>query len=176
MRDHPPDRTARGACGDRAVASTPHAPGADAVAESDATAGPDRRLRVGAKALVTAGERVLLIREHHADGSAFWTIPGGGAEAGESLSDCLRRELREEIRCRATVGETVGTYTYRHTSRPATTVYAVFDATLRTDPDPNRAEVITDHAWRKPADLPAAVLDPVGRFVERTLTGPDADR
>jgi 8-oxo-dGTP diphosphatase len=142
---------------------------------SDAGADADRRLRIGAKALVTAGERVLLIREHHADGTPFWTIPGGGLEPGESLADCLRREIEEEIRCPATVGEPVGSCAYRHTSRPATTVYAVFDAALRADPDPNPAERVTDHAWREPTDLPEAVLDPVERFIERTLTGSDAD-
>jgi len=36
------------------------------------------RRRRGAKALVATDRRVLLIRERHADGTAFWTLPGGG--------------------------------------------------------------------------------------------------
>jgi 8-oxo-dGTP pyrophosphatase MutT (NUDIX family) len=31
------------------------------------------------------------------DGGDWWTIPGGGVDYGESLKDCLLREIKEEI-------------------------------------------------------------------------------
>jgi 8-oxo-dGTP diphosphatase len=140
---------------------------------------PERReLRIGAKALITDHDRILLIKECHGDGSTFWTLPGGGVEPGESFSDCLRREIEEEIRCRATVGETVGRYVYHHTSQPATTVYAIFDATLWSKPEPNRTERILDYAWLEPTDLLSTTLDPVERFIERSVAGekPNGER
>lgn len=133
-----------------------------------------QRLRVGAKALITRADRVLLVEERHADGSTFWTIPGGGVEASESMSDCLRREIEEEIQCSSVVRQVVDGFVYHHTSRPATTVYAVFDATLGAEPDPNPAEQILDHAWRKPTNLPARTLDPVEHVIQTSM--PDSDR
>lgn len=39
-------------------------------------------------------DQVLL---HHAPTEAFWSLPGGRAELGESAEQTLRRELREEL-------------------------------------------------------------------------------
>jgi 8-oxo-dGTP diphosphatase len=40
---------------------------------------------------------ILLIKHrHHADGRAYWVIPGGGIEEGETEQQCVRREMREE--------------------------------------------------------------------------------
>lgn len=133
-----------------------------------------QRLRIGAKGLITRQDRVLLIKERHADGSVFWTIPGGGVEATESLSDCLRREIEEEIQCPSAIRRVVDGFVYRHTSRPTTTVYTVFGATLRTDPEPNPADGIVDHAWRTPTNLPSTTLDPVEHVIETSMT--DSDR
>ena len=127
------------------------------------------RLRLGAKGLITARGRVLLIEERHADGTPFWTVPGGGVEADESLRACLRRELEEEIRCGATVGEMLDSYLYAHTSSPVTTLYAAFETTLDATPEPSDVEQIIDHAWRAPGDLPAATLEPVAGLIAETL-------
>ncbi len=42
------------------------------------------RYRTGAKALVTSAAKVLLVRERHADGQPFWTLPGGGVHSHEA--------------------------------------------------------------------------------------------
>jgi 8-oxo-dGTP diphosphatase len=129
-----------------------------------------RRLRVGAKGLITRQNRVLLVRERHADGSAFWTIPGGGVEETESLPDCLRREIEEEMRSQSVVRRFVDGFVYRHSSRLTTTIYAVFDATLRTEPESNPAERLFDHAWRTPTNLPSETINPVVDVIQRVMT------
>lgn len=49
---------------------------------------------LGARAMVIDGnERVFLVKHSYVDG---WHLPGGGVEHGESMSEALRRELREE--------------------------------------------------------------------------------
>lgn len=158
----------------RSEQSVPHAgetgiPHTSAL-DTSGTATDRQRLRLGAKGLITRGDRVLLVEERHADGSAFWTVPGGGVEAAESLSDCLCREIQEEIRAQSVVHSVVDSFVYHHTSRPATTVYAVFDTTIDTAPEPNPAERVFDHAWRNPTNLPSKTLDPVERVIETAMT------
>ena len=53
---------------------------------------------VAAKSLVVFNRRVLIIRRsNYVDiGQGEWDIPGGGIRFGESLLDCLHREIEEE--------------------------------------------------------------------------------
>ncbi|UXU74232.1 MULTISPECIES: NUDIX hydrolase [unclassified Paracoccus (in: a-proteobacteria)] len=46
--------------------------------------------------LLTPDDRVLLMRVDYGNG-CWWITPGGGAEAGESPEQTLRRELAEEL-------------------------------------------------------------------------------
>jgi 8-oxo-dGTP diphosphatase len=76
--------------------------------EQRSTSGP--QVRESAKALVTRGENVLIVKERHADGSIFCTLPGGGVEPTESRAAALQRELYEELKSRGTVGDRVTQY------------------------------------------------------------------
>ncbi len=51
--------------------------------------------RIRVAALLTHGDSVLLCRQRK-DGRAYWLLPGGGVEVGESLHIALARELMEE--------------------------------------------------------------------------------
>ncbi|MXO60139.1 NUDIX domain-containing protein [Altererythrobacter salegens] len=42
-------------------------------------------------------DHVLLVR--HSYGSGRWSLPGGGLRRGEDPEHCVRREMREELRC-----------------------------------------------------------------------------
>lgn len=139
--------------------------------DADLDGGPvDRTHRIGAKALIVDGDRVLLIEERRDDGSTFWTLPGGGVEPGESLRRCLRRELYEELQCGCRLEQLVTSCSYRHESRPATTThYAVFGATVVSGPDPNPDEGVLRCEWRTPATLPAGTLAPFRAVVETQL-------
>lgn len=126
-------------------------------------------LRNGAKALISRSGHALLVQERHADGSRFWTLPGGGAGDDEPLPDALRRELVEEIDCRARVADPVTTFTYRHSSRENTySIYTVFECTLRSEPSPVRSEGILDHRWVAPSEAPPSTLPQVRRVLRVT--------
>ena len=120
------------------------------------------RRRRGAKALVTSGRRVLLVRERHADGTPFWTLPGGGVEHHECPRAGLARELDEELCCRARVADSRTSFWYAHRSCDSTvTRYTVYDCSLLETPTPNGAEGIEAARWVDPADPPTCTLPQV---------------
>ena len=59
-------------------------------------------------AVIERDGRYLVTRRQrgvHLEG--YWEFPGGKCEPEESLEDCLRRELREELGAEAVVGEEI---------------------------------------------------------------------
>ena len=61
-----------------------------------------------AAAVIERGGAVLVTRRlqgTHLEG--LWEFPGGKCEPGESLHDCLIREIDEELAARVTPGETM---------------------------------------------------------------------
>jgi 8-oxo-dGTP diphosphatase len=69
-------------------------------------------------AVVERGGCLLVTRRlegSHMEG--FWEFPGGKCEPGESPTDCLARELREELGVAATVHEEVYRTTYAYGDR-----------------------------------------------------------
>ncbi|ESQ83707.1 hypothetical protein AEAC466_11920 [Asticcacaulis sp. AC466] len=56
------------------------------------------------------GDDVLLIRRGRAPRLGEWSIPGGKINRGESLADAALRELFEETRVTAQLGELINVY------------------------------------------------------------------
>jgi len=52
---------------------------------------------VGVAAVCVDGDRVLLAR--HRIGDPRWRLPGGFLQRNETVADCARREMREELGC-----------------------------------------------------------------------------
>ncbi|PSQ47128.1 NUDIX hydrolase [Halobacteriales archaeon SW_7_65_23] len=114
--------------------------------------------REGAKALISTGERVLLIKERHSCGTPFWTLPGGGVEPGESQAATLQRELAEELGCRVAVGDPVDSVVYAHHTSDVVSRYTIVECTLASAPEPNLAEGILDAQWVRPDAMPPRTL------------------
>jgi 8-oxo-dGTP diphosphatase len=52
--------------------------------------------RIRVSAILMWQGRILLCRQEK-PGKEYWLLPGGGVDAGETLVEALRRELREEL-------------------------------------------------------------------------------
>lgn len=56
---------------------------------------PEPMIGVGGL-LFNRQDQVLLIRRNKPPSQGLWSVPGGKLEAGEGLTECCRREIREE--------------------------------------------------------------------------------
>jgi 8-oxo-dGTP diphosphatase len=65
-------------------------------------------MKVVVAAIIISKGKVLLARRRQGDShQGYWEFPGGAPERGETIQDCLGRELREELGVTATVGEII---------------------------------------------------------------------
>lgn len=63
--------------------------------------------RIGVRAIIWHNGKLLAVKhKSKKDGNPkdFWCIPGGGLDPGESLEECLKREVREELGIEAVPG------------------------------------------------------------------------
>jgi cob(I)alamin adenosyltransferase len=86
-------------------------------------------------AVVERDGRVLVTRRLEGTHLAgLWEFPGGKCEAGESLPECLARELREELGVSAAIGDEMFRSVYRYGEKSLELVF--FDCSLEGDPRP----------------------------------------
>ena len=74
-------------------------------------------MKIVTAAVVRKDGKVLITRRGPGDKhEGFWEFPGGKLEAGETLKECLERELLEELGVQSTVGTTLcsSIYKYEH--------------------------------------------------------------
>lgn len=134
--------------------------------QSEYTARTPLQVRSCAKALIGSGNCILLVKEQHADGTKFWTLPGGGVRAGETYVGALARELREELQCLIAGVSPRETVWYAHTScQSKLSQWTVFRCTLRTPVAPNLAEGILSYQWARPETLPERTLPQVRQLL-----------
>ena len=113
--------------------------------------------------VIWRGEK-LLLAQRPLDGllGGMWEFPGGKQEPGETLVECLERELGEELGIEVDVGQqlTVVRHAYTHFR---VTVYA-FECRYRSDRDPT-ALAVHDWRWVTPDELDDYALPVVDRKI-----------
>ncbi|HMD35820.1 MAG TPA: (deoxy)nucleoside triphosphate pyrophosphohydrolase [Vicinamibacterales bacterium] len=121
---------------------------------------------VVAAAIVERGGRFLLTRRQkgvHLEG--FWEFPGGKCDAGETLTACLRRELREELAVDASVGEEVFSITHAYPDRSVELHF--FRCEIAGEPAPQMGQAMR---WVPRAELPTLEFPPADAELIRTLS------
>ncbi len=104
-----------------------------------------RAPRLAVRALILADDRLLLVNAYPGGQSDLWCAPGGGAEAGQSLPDNLRREVQEETGLGIDIGDLALVNEFHDPKSGFHQVELFF-----------RAEIISGqihHGWRDPAGV-----------------------
>lgn len=70
--------------------------------------------QVTAAVIIEDGKLLLARRAPGEKLAGMWELPGGKIEDGETPSECLRRELEEELSMTAEVGEVIATTVYHY--------------------------------------------------------------
>ena len=57
----------------------------------------NKNIKVGCEIFLIKNDAILLGKRKNCYGEGMWGLPGGHLEQGESIRECVRRELKEEI-------------------------------------------------------------------------------
>lgn len=117
-------------------------------------------------AVVEIDGKVLVTRRPagtHLEG--LWEFPGGKCDADESLSDCLARELREELAVDAAIGPEI--YSTSHAYPERTVELHFFRCELRGEPVP---QIGQEMRWVPRAQLAALNFPPADAELIRLLS------
>ncbi|TXS22424.1 NUDIX hydrolase [Streptomyces sp. adm13(2018)] len=121
-------------------------------------------------AIITAGDKVLMIRRREREGKLLWAFPGGGIEAGESPEQAAVRETAEEVDLEVKVvrslGERVHPQTGRHMSYVACEVVG---GEARVADEEELAEVAWIRLDEIPDYVPWGLFGPVQEYLDETL-------
>ncbi len=70
---------------------------------------PNQPITPGICAIILNNKDQILL--HKRSGDKKWTLPGGKMKVGESISDCCKREIQEELKLRVSIEKVTGIYT-----------------------------------------------------------------
>lgn len=59
---------------------------------------------VSFKALIVKDNAILFVRETNEKGEARWELPGGRLHEGETVKECIDREMQEELGIKVKIG------------------------------------------------------------------------
>lgn len=138
-------------------------------------------IQVAAGLIVHEGRYLITRRKAGAHLGGFWEFPGGKREPGESLEDCLRRELREELGIEITPP---ALFRVIHHEYPETAVELHFFTCTIVSGVPRLLErndlpgewhdlqgACDNLRWVAPGDLPQFSMPPADQSLVATLRG-----
>lgn len=124
------------------------------------------RLVVTAAVIERDGAFLLTRRLEGTHLAGLWEFPGGKCNPGESLEDCLAREIREELDTEVSVGNQLLATTHEYSDRHIDLRF--FACALKGEP---RAVLGQQLKWVRREDLAALDLPPADDELVRLLGG-----
>jgi 8-oxo-dGTP diphosphatase len=98
--------------------------------------------------------------------AGHWEFPGGKLHAGETLEECLAREIREELEAVVEVGPEILATVHDYADRSVELRF--FRCTLRSAPRPTMGQ---EMRWVALDDLRSVQLPPADGELVRLITG-----
>ena len=96
----------------------------------------------------------------------MWEFPGGKIEPGETLPECLRREIREELGAEIQVGDAFGVYRHGYTHFKVT--LHAFCCSLDGGDEPRALEA-SEIRWATPGELQNFPMGKIDRQIARRI-------
>jgi 8-oxo-dGTP diphosphatase len=127
---------------------------------------PPERITVAA-AVIRRQDEYFVTRRHagvHLEG--YWEFPGGKCDPGETLVDCLRREIREELDADVDVGAEIFAVTHEYPERVVELRF--FDCELMGNPS---AMLGQEMRWVRREDLGSLEFPPADAELLKVLSG-----
>jgi 8-oxo-dGTP diphosphatase len=122
---------------------------------------------VVAAAVIRRGDEYFVTRRQagvHLEG--YWEFPGGKCEAGETLAQCLSREIREELDAEVSVGPEILAVVHEYPDRIVELRF--FDCELLGEP---RAVLGQQMRWVARPELKALEFPPADAALLDVLAG-----
>ncbi|MHB8133743.1 MAG: A/G-specific adenine glycosylase [Anaerolineaceae bacterium] len=120
---------------------------------------------VTAAIIIRDGKVLIAQRPNSGLLGGMWEFPGGKMNDGETLVQCLEREIKEELDCNISVGEEFGVYQHAFTHFRIT-LHAFLCIVVNGVPSPIEANQI---AWVKSSDLSNYPMGKVDRQISQRL-------
>jgi 8-oxo-dGTP diphosphatase len=124
-------------------------------------------LRVAAAVAERNGLVLVTRRQQGVHLEGHWEFPGGKCEPGESLPECLARELREELDAGVKVGEEIFTTAHEYADRRVELHF--FRCELDGEVTPQLGQ---EARWLTPSELPTLEFAPADRELVDRLSRP----
>ncbi len=111
---------------------------------------PLHLFRVGVFAIIEHQNRLLLAKRSDI---GWWNLPGGGMEAGETVDEALRREVREEVGIDISIAHLVGVYSKPQKSEVVLTFWC-----HPAGGTPGTSDEVSEVGWYAMDHLPEPLL------------------
>jgi 8-oxo-dGTP diphosphatase len=126
-----------------------------------------QRIVVTAAVIERDGAFLLTRRLDGTHLAGHWEFPGGKLHAGETLEECLAREIREELDAEIEVGREILATSHDYPERSIELRF--FRCELRSEPTPTMGQ---EMRWVALRDLVSVQLPPADDELVRLLTSP----
>lgn len=136
------------------------------------TSPPVTHKQIGVAVIHNRQGKILIDRrKNEGEMGGLWEFPGGKVEAGETIEECIKREVKEELDIKIEVGDRLTTITHEYETFKVT-LYVHDCQYLSGKPQPLECEVIE---WVKPAQMnqyqfPQANLQIINLLQQRDLS------
>jgi 8-oxo-dGTP diphosphatase len=124
------------------------------------------RILVTAAVIERDGAYLLTRRLDGTHLAGHWEFPGGKVDAGETLEECLAREIREELDADVVVGPEILATVHDYPDRSIELRF--LRCVLKSEPRPTMGQ---EMQWVTLRDLPSVQLPPADDELVRLLTG-----